>query len=117
VETTYGTKLVTLIHHDSETIPVFYFFHAKTPAVPNGRLMVLADPTTVFEDGPLDKGEGKGCDCNQPRPRRGGHEAMGHSRARASTGSRRAALRSSKSRPKATTRSTMPWAGCATARR
>lgn len=59
-ESTYGTKLVTLIHHDSETIPVFYFFHKKTPAVPNGRLLIMADPTTVFEDGPLDKGDGMG---------------------------------------------------------
>ena len=59
-ETTYGTKLVTLIHHDSETIPVFYFFHEPTPAVPKGRMLVMADPTTVFEDGPLDKGEGQG---------------------------------------------------------
>ncbi len=58
-ESTYGTKLVTLIHHDSETIPVFYFFHERTPSVPQGRLLVMADPTTVFEDGPLDKGEGR----------------------------------------------------------
>ena len=59
LESTYGTKLVTLIHHDDETIPVFYAFHPITPAVPKGRLMVLADPTCVFEDGPLDPGEGK----------------------------------------------------------
>jgi hypothetical protein len=59
-ESTYGTKLVTLIHHDSETIPVFYFFHERTPSVPKGRLLVMADPTTVFEDGPLDRGEGLG---------------------------------------------------------
>lgn len=59
-ETSYGTKLVTLIHHDAETIPVFYFFHAITPSVPKGRLLIMADPTCVFEDGPLDKGEGQG---------------------------------------------------------
>lgn len=58
-ESSYGTKLVTLLRHDNETIPVFYCFHAKTPAVPMGRLMIMADPTTVFEDGPLDQGEGK----------------------------------------------------------
>lgn len=58
-ETTYGTKLVTLLRHDDETIPVFYFFHAPTPAVPKGRLLIMADPTTVFEDGPLDQGDGK----------------------------------------------------------
>src|SRR5579863_5497264 len=40
VESTYGTKLVTLIHHDSETIPIFYFFHEKSPAVPMGRLLI-----------------------------------------------------------------------------
>lgn len=58
-EASYGTKLVSLIHHDNETVPVFYFFHAKTPAVPKGRLMILADVTCIFEDGPLDQGEGK----------------------------------------------------------
>lgn len=58
-ESTYGTKLVTLIRHDSETVPVFYFFHEPTPAVPQGRLLVMADPTCIFEDGPLDQGEGK----------------------------------------------------------
>ncbi len=58
-ESTYGTKLVTLIRHDNETIPVFYFFHEPTSAVPKGRLMIMADPTTIFEDGPLDQGDGK----------------------------------------------------------
>lgn len=58
-ESTYGTKLVTLIRHDDETIPIFYFFHAPTSAVPKGRLMILADPTTIYEDGPLDQGDGK----------------------------------------------------------
>ncbi len=58
-ESSYATKLVSLIHHDRETIPIFYFFHDKTPAVPKGRLLVMADPTCIFEDGPLDLGEGK----------------------------------------------------------
>lgn len=58
-ESAYATKLVSLIHHDRETVPIFYFFHGKTPAVPQGRLLVMADPTCVFEDGPLDQGEGK----------------------------------------------------------
>lgn len=58
-EGSYATKLVTLIHHDNETIPIFYFFHEKTPAVPQGRFMVLADPDCVFEDGPLDYGDGQ----------------------------------------------------------
>lgn len=58
-EGSYGTKLVTLIHHDNETIPVFYAFHAPTSAVPKGRLMILADPSCIFEDGPLDQGDGK----------------------------------------------------------
>ena len=58
-ESSYGTKLVTLLRHDNETIPVFYFFHKATPAVPSGRLLIMADPSTVFEDGPLDQGPGK----------------------------------------------------------
>lgn len=58
-ESSYATKLVSLIHHDRETIPIFYFFHEKTPSVPQGRLLVMADPTCIFEDGPLDQGEGK----------------------------------------------------------
>ncbi len=58
-ESSYATKLVSLIHHDRETIPIFYFFHKKTPAVPQGRLLVMADPTCIFEDGPLDLGEGQ----------------------------------------------------------
>lgn len=52
-ESTYGTKLVTLIHHDNETIPVFYAFHEDTPAVPGGRFLMFADPTTIFEDSTL----------------------------------------------------------------
>lgn len=58
-ESTYATKLVSLIHHDNETIPIFYFFHGKTAAVPQGRLLVMAEPNCIFEDGPLDYGEGK----------------------------------------------------------
>lgn len=58
-ESSYATKLVSLIHHDRETIPVFYFFHEKTPAVKQGRLLVMADPNCIFEDGPLDQGEGQ----------------------------------------------------------
>lgn len=54
-ESTYGTKLVTLIHHDNETIPVFYAFHDDTPAVPGGRFIMFADPTTIFEDSTLDE--------------------------------------------------------------
>jgi len=52
-ESTYGTKLVTLIHHDNETIPVFYAFHADTPAVPGGRFLLFADQTTILEDDTL----------------------------------------------------------------
>lgn len=58
-ESSYATKLVSLIRHDNETIPIFYFFHDKTPAVPQGRLLVMADPECIFEDGPLDYGEGQ----------------------------------------------------------
>jgi len=52
-ESTYGTKLVTLIHHDNETIPMFYAFHEDTPAVPGGRFLMFADPTTILEDATL----------------------------------------------------------------
>lgn len=58
-EQAYATKLITLVRHDRETIPIFYFFHDKTPAVPQGRLLVMASPDCVFEDGPLDYGEGQ----------------------------------------------------------
>lgn len=58
-ESSYATKLVTLIRHDNETVPIFYFFHEKTPAVPMGRLLVMADPECIFEDGPLDYGDGQ----------------------------------------------------------
>lgn len=58
-ESSYATKIVSLIHHDRETVPVFYFFHDKTPAVPQGRLLIMADPTCIFEDKPLDMGEGQ----------------------------------------------------------
>lgn len=54
LESSYGTKIVTLIHHDDSTIPVFYCFHDKTPAVPKGRLLVMCGPEVVLEDGPLD---------------------------------------------------------------
>jgi hypothetical protein len=53
-ESTYGTKLVTLIHHDNETIPVFYAFHEDTPAVPGGRALIFSDMTTIFADGSLE---------------------------------------------------------------
>lgn len=53
-ESTYGTKLVTLIHHDNETIPVFYAFHEDTPSVPGGRFLMFADQTTIFEDSNLE---------------------------------------------------------------
>jgi hypothetical protein len=55
IEGSYGTKLVTLIHHDVETIPVFYAFHEKTPAVPEGRFLMFADPTTIMEDCTLEE--------------------------------------------------------------
>lgn len=52
-ESTYGTKLVTLIHHDHETIPVFYAFHEDTPSMPGGRFLLFADQTTILEDSTL----------------------------------------------------------------
>lgn len=53
-EYSYGTKLVTLIHHDNETIPVFYAFHEDTPAVKGGRFLLFADQTTILEDDTLE---------------------------------------------------------------
>lgn len=53
-EGSYGTKLVTLIIHDDETIPVFYCFHEKTPAVPDGRFLLMADPSCVLMDSGLE---------------------------------------------------------------
>jgi hypothetical protein len=53
-EAGYGTKLVTLIHHDNETIPVFYAFHAKTAALPGGRFLKFTDPTNILEDSSLE---------------------------------------------------------------
>jgi hypothetical protein len=53
-ESSYGTKLVTLIIHDNETIPVFYCFHEKSPAVPEGRFLLMADPSTILVDGSLE---------------------------------------------------------------
>lgn len=50
VEASYGTKLVTLVKHDNETIPVFYAFHEPTPSVPSGRFLLFADPTTIMAD-------------------------------------------------------------------
>jgi len=44
---------VTLIHHDNETIPVFYAFHEDTPAVQGGRFLMFADQTTILEDDTL----------------------------------------------------------------
>lgn len=58
-ENSYATKLVSLMHHDQETIPIFYFFHDKSPAVPQGRFLVMADADCIFEDGPLDYGDGQ----------------------------------------------------------
>lgn len=52
-EATYGTKLVSLISHDDETIPVFYAFHADTPSVKGGRFIMFATPTCIFEDSTL----------------------------------------------------------------
>lgn len=55
IENSYGTKLVSLLHHDNETIPVFYGFHAKTPAVPEGRFIKFADPSNILEDSGLEE--------------------------------------------------------------
>lgn len=36
-----------------DELPVYYFFHAPTPAMPQGRVVVFIDPKIVLEDFPL----------------------------------------------------------------
>lgn len=55
IENSYGTKLVSLLHHDLETIPVFYAFHEKTAAVPKGRFLMFADTTAIMVDSGLEE--------------------------------------------------------------
>lgn len=47
------TQLTYSINDRSEIIPVYYFFHKKTAAVPNGRLTKFIDDTIILSDGDL----------------------------------------------------------------
>lgn len=41
---------------DSDDIPIYYFMHKPTPAVPEGRYVVLLDHETILYEGPLPYG-------------------------------------------------------------
>lgn len=45
------TKLSSI--EDSDLIPVYHFYHKKTDALPEGRVLHFVDSDTVFVDGPL----------------------------------------------------------------
>ncbi len=47
------TQLTYSIASDSDIIPVYYFFHAKSPAVPKGRLTIFVDTNIIMADGDL----------------------------------------------------------------
>lgn len=42
-----------VIEGDGDQIPLYTFYHDKTPAVPNGRLVEFFDPETITLDSPL----------------------------------------------------------------
>ncbi len=47
------TQLTYTISESSDIIPVYYFFHKKTKAVPNGRMVKFIDDTIILSDGKL----------------------------------------------------------------
>lgn len=47
------TQLTYSINDTSDIIPVYYFFHKKTAAVPEGRMTVFIDDTIILSDGKL----------------------------------------------------------------
>ena len=47
------TQLSYSISSDSDIIPVYYFFHEKSPAVPRGRLTIFVDTNIIMADGDL----------------------------------------------------------------
>lgn len=47
------TQLTYTISDTSDIIPVYYFFHKKTAAVPQGRMVKFIDDTIILADGPL----------------------------------------------------------------
>ena len=44
---------VTTSNFPTDDIPVYTFMHEKTPALPDGRMMILSNDKTVYYDGPL----------------------------------------------------------------
>jgi len=44
---------------DSDVVPVVYFFHRPTPALPAGRMVVMLSPSVVLADGPLTRTYGE----------------------------------------------------------
>lgn len=48
------TQLTYSINQTSDTIPVYYFFHKKTSALPKGRMVKFIDDTIILEDGNLE---------------------------------------------------------------
>lgn len=48
------TKLSYSITKESDIIPVYYLFHQKTPAVPDGRLVKFIDDEIILADGALE---------------------------------------------------------------
>jgi len=49
----YGSPLSTSNVGESDQVAVYSFMHKKTPALPNGRFMIMSDPDTIYFDGPL----------------------------------------------------------------
>lgn len=47
------TQLTYTISETSDIIPVYYFFHKKTAAVPEGRMVKFIDDTIILSDGKL----------------------------------------------------------------
>lgn len=41
------------VDYESDLIPIYKFYHAKTPRLPEGRLTIVADKDTILFDGPL----------------------------------------------------------------
>lgn len=47
------TRINATLRRNADRIPVFFFFHDRTPAVPDGRETVLVNAKCVLKDGPL----------------------------------------------------------------
>jgi len=38
---------------ESEDVPVFTFYHKRSPSMPNGRIIIFSDSDTIYYDGPM----------------------------------------------------------------